>query len=214
MRIQTRMVTVTDDRRPAVIGVDPSMTAAGIAIIARGSGDTSRPVLIRDVGEQGHRSDPWTRRARRIRAQTRRVIDVIDDHGIELNLDYRLAVIEGPAYANRLPSQWDRAGVFWGIVAALDARNIPIAVIVPTVRAMFATSHGHADKKLVLTETRALWAGCPDVVEAITNDNRADAVAMATMAAMHLDWSLPFTPRRRHIENVAKCTWPETTVRA
>lgn len=205
-------------RKPAVLGIDPSQTAAGIAIIAGGPRNINWPVLIRDVGEDGHRTDPWTRRARRIQAQSRRIMrEVIDDAASRFNLDYALAVVEGPAYANRLPSQFDRAGVFWGIIAALDARNIPIAVIPPTSRAMFATGHGHADKKLVLLETKAVWRDVTDdsfgrtIANTITNDNHADALNLATMGVMHLKWTLPFKggPRRRHVENVAKCEWPQ-----
>lgn len=205
-------------RQPAVLGIDPSQTAAGIAIIAGGPRNINWPVLIRDVGEDGHRTDPWTKRARRIGAQKTRVMRVVDAAPEQLNLDYVLAVIEGPAYANKLPSQWDRAGVFWGIVAALDTRNIPIAVIPPTSRAMFATGHGHADKKLVVLETRAVWreAGNENIVAAINNDNQADALNLAMMGTMHLGWSLPFrgAPRRRHVENVAKCEWPKVAVDA
>lgn len=195
---------------PAALGIDPSQTAAGIAAITHGP--LSWPVLLRDVGETGHRADPWTRRARRIRAQAKRVMNVVDEAAESLGLQYVLAVVEGPAYANRLPSQFDRAGVFWGIISALDARNIPIAVIPPTTRAIFATGHGHADKKLVVQETKAIWreAGDPGLVEAISNDNKADALTLATMGAMHLGWTLPFkgAPRRRHVENIAKCEWP------
>jgi Holliday junction resolvasome RuvABC endonuclease subunit len=197
---------------PAVLGIDPSQTAAGIAIIAGGPRHANRPILIRDVGDHGHRTDPWTRRARRIVAQVRRIIAVVDQAALD-GADYRLAVIEGPAYANKLPSQFDRAGVFWGLVSALDNRKIPIAVIPPTTRAMFATGHGHADKSLVVTETRAIWAD-PLITAAILNDNHADALNLASMGVMHLGWSLPFTPRRRHVENITKCEWPKIAVGA
>lgn len=195
---------------PAVIGIDPSQRAAGIAVIAGGPRNINWPVFLRDVGEDGHKADPWTRRARRIRAQSRRVIDEIDALTAR-GADYRLAVIEGPAYANRLPSQFDRAGVFWGIVSALDARKIPIAVIPPTTRAMFATGRGHADKKLVVLETKALWreSGEETIVRRICNDNHADSLTLACMGVMALGWSLPFSTRRRHVENIAKCQWPE-----
>lgn len=190
----------------AVIGIDPSQTAAGVAILAGSPTDTSRPVLLREVGDQGHRTDPWTKRARRIGAQKRRVIDLLDHFKLEHpDIHYQLAVVEGPAYANRLPSQFDRAGVFWGIIAALDARNILIAVINPVYRAMFATGRGNGDKKLVVSEIKALWSA--HAVH-ITNDNRADSLALATMGAMQLGWQMPFTPRRRHVENIAKCDWP------
>lgn len=199
---------------PAVLGIDPSQTAAGVAIIAGGPRHINWPVLVRDVGDAGHRADPWTRRARRIVAQVRRIMALVDDAALK-GADYRLAAIEAPAYANKLPSQYDRAGIFWGLVSALDTRKIPIAVIAPQILKMFATGIGNADKKLVLAETRALWAPRADWVT-IANDNQADALTLATMGTMHLRWSMPFNgaPRRRHVENVAKCEWPEVTVDA
>lgn len=200
------------DPMPAVLGIDPSQTAAGIAAIAGGPRHINWPVLIRDVGEDGHRADPWTKRARRIVAQTKRVMAVINDAETTLGLRYHLAVVEGPAYGNKLPSQYDRAGVFWGIVAALDAKRIPVAIVPPATRAMFATGKGRAEKALVLAETRSLWraSGDPGLFEAINNDNQADALTLATMGVMNLRWTLPIgPPQRRHVENVAKCGWPK-----
>lgn len=198
------------DYKPAVLGIDPSQTRAGVAIIAGGPKHINWPFMLRDVGETGHNSDSWAQRSRRIVAQVRAITYLVADAQTNHGLDIRLAVIEGPAYGADFGNQFDRAAVWWGVFSALTAKQIPIGVVMPTTRSKFATGHGRAPKQTVLTEMRQLWAIRHPPIP-IANHDQADALALATMGVMHLGWSLPFPgpPRRRHVENVATVNWPE-----
>lgn len=198
--------------RAAVLGLDLSLVRAGITAIARDPLENGKaaPVLLTDVGHGGSNADSYADRRKRIRAQVHSIIRIISRF-IDNGWQPVLAVIEGPAYGMKtLPSFYDRAIVWGGVCDWLDLQNIPIAVVNPSTREKFITGVGSkGDKKRVLAEMRALWF--PDNPRAVPNHDVADALGLATAGVLHLDWPVPFTPRRRHIENVAQMTWPERT---
>ena len=180
-----------------VAGVDPSLTSAGIAILTDG-----KPTLLTSIGHKGHNAASYEQRGRRISSQCHAIMNAICARQWTAQPD--LAVIEGPAYSQNLPSASDRHGLFWGLICALSRRKIPLAVVTPTARCAFATGKGRAEKRTVLAEGRAAFG------LRVTNHDIADAAFLAAMGALHLG-DQPFTPRRRHIEGLTKITWPETS---
>lgn len=196
-----------------IVGLDLSLTSAGIAVLstdspARGSAGCY-PTLLRCVGEAGRKDDDYRTRSRRIRRQTRAVVDTIENavtgHGTKaFPSTITLAVIEGPIYGMQmLGAYFDRAALFHGVYGALDARNIPIAVIPPTTGHQFTTGVAHADKKLIVAEVSKWW---PDV--RIANDDIADALGYALMGAMRLGLRPPFRAGARHHNAIASASWP------
>lgn len=194
-----------------IVGLDLSLTSAGIAVLstdtpARGSAGCY-PTLLRCVGEAGKKDDDYRTRSRRIRRQTRAVVDTVNRatgfDGVQ-RPDISLAVIEGPIYGMQmLGAYFDRAALFHGVYGALDARNIPIAVIPPTTGHQFTTGVAHADKKLIVAEVAKWW---PDV--RIANDDIADALGYALMGAMHSGLRPPFRAGARHHNAIASASWP------
>jgi Holliday junction resolvasome RuvABC endonuclease subunit len=190
-----------------VLGIDPSLTRAGVAAIAN-TADGAELGALADVGHAGSDADGYPQRRTRIRAQVHSLIRIIDQ--LRAGHDVELAVIEGPMYGMKtLPSYFDRA-VLWGALCDwLDHQHIPIAVVPPATREKFITGIGSkGDKPRVLAEMRALWS--PGEPRRIPNHDVADALGLATAGAIHLGWPMPFRLRRRHIENVALITWPQT----
>jgi hypothetical protein len=117
-------------------GTGRDESRCGIAILstppsALSATTRAHPSLLRCVGETGHKDDDYRKRSRRVRKQTRAIIETLDNAtGFD---DIAIAVIEGPIYGVKmLGAYFDRAAVFHGVYGALDARDIPIAVIPPT----------------------------------------------------------------------------------
>lgn len=184
-----------------VAGIDPSLTSCGIAIL-----DNGQPVALDAVGHGGKNGASYDHRSRRIVSQCRTVIAAITECNIggrnsPPNVD--LAVIEGPAYGQNLPSNHDRAGLWWGLYSALRAKKIPTAVVAPKTRAKWATGNGNSDKRDVLTTVRTWW---PD--HTIRNHDIADALVLATIGAHHHGDPMPFPVKPRHTLALEAIAWP------
>lgn len=118
-----------------------------------------------------------------------------------------LAAVEGPSYgsqgAGRQSGHHERAGLWWLVVRTLWRRGIPYAVVTPAGRARYATGRGNAGKDDVMREVarRFPW---------FTGDNNAaDALVLAAMAADHLGHPLAAMPAT-HRAALAAVEWPAT----
>lgn len=174
----------------AVLGIDSSLSSTGLARIT-----DDGHAAVRLVASTGHRDAPWRTRSRRIADQAARILAAVTP-------DTTLVVIEGPAYAVQTPGVWDRAGLWWGVVAGAWARGVPVAVVAPQTRAKWATTTGRADKAAVLAAMRSLW---PDL--RIPNHDAADALALAQIGAQRLGWPVPV--RAWHAQSLDAVTWPQ-----
>lgn len=182
-----------------VLGIDPSLTNTGLAVIHDGV-----PVRRHSIGWSGHNGASYDEREERIVSLVNSITAWIKETGVVADL----AVIEGPIYHGKmLPSQHDRAGAWWGFYSQLRRKlKVPRAVCSPTTRARWATGHGHAEKKDVLTTVRAWY---PSVK--VLNDDIADAVVLGLIGTMKLDRSIrmPFLVKERHYEGLEAVAWPQ-----
>lgn len=192
-----------------VCGLDPSLTNTGIGVLCDG-----RPARLHSLGHGTPNGKTYGHRSDRIVSQCRAVISWLDEHlqgplgVLPLSKRIDLAVVEGPAYGANLPSNHDRAGLWWGLYSTLRARRIPIAVVAPKTRALWATGSGNADKATVLATVRGWW---PDT--RILNHDIADALVLAAIGAFHAGDPMPFQVRERHSANLADVQWPELAAR-
>lgn len=178
-----------------VAGIDPSLTSTGIAILGDG-----RPLSLRSIGHGTLSGRSYAHRSDRIVSECRAVIDALilaDD------AKPALAVIEGPAYGACNASTHDGSGLWWGLYSTLRARRIPIAVVAPKTRALWATGSGNADKKQILATVRAWWP-----TTRIANHDQADAACLAAIGAFHAGDPMPFDVKERHTTNLAAVQWP------
>lgn len=148
-----------------VYGVDPSLTGTGVA---RADLSSSNPPLIAlstvssvPVGKNVND------RAARLRAIASRVALPFVAGSV--------AVIEGPAYSRQHGARHERSGLFWLIVDAMRARDMRVYEVPPTVRARYATGHGHASKREIVAAVEGLYGVEP------ANDNEADALILAAI---------------------------------
>jgi hypothetical protein len=167
-----------------VAGLDVSLTGTGVATL----GGTTL------ITSTGRRKDTLLQRRTRLRGIAEEILTAVGD--------VDLAVIEGPSHHSIGGSVWDRGGLWWLIVDALSARDIPIAVMPPMSRAKYATGNGGSRKAAVLDAAQRRYGAVLD------NDNEADALVLR---AAGLDWlgqPLADVPAG-HRAALAGCEWPE-----
>lgn len=175
-----------------VLGIDPSLTATGCALIDL---DQAAVVDTWTRTSKGHAGDTLAQRLERIDAIT---IDVAT------TADLALVVIEGPSLGQqRQTGTFDRAGLWWAIVTCLDMRGIPVIEVPPATRARYATGKGNAGKDTVLLEVARRYPTVP-----VANNNEADALVLAAMG-LHALTGEPLAPLpQTHTAALDAVTWP------
>ena len=93
--------------------------------------------------------------------------------------DADMVVMEAPAFSRGNGMAHERAGLWWMLYAAAGAvmHGDPL-VILPNLRAKYATGKGTAGKDEVMLAASRRYADAP-----IRNNNEADAVVLAAMGA-------------------------------
>lgn len=184
-----------------VVGIDLSLTSAGIAILRDG-----KPIQITHVGHKGRDGASYQNRSRRVRSQCQTVLRVLDPPlhprpaWIISTID--LAVIEGPSYGSQFGHEFDRAALWHGVYGALEARGVPIAVIAPNTLKLWFTGDGAASKQRMTDTAMARF------VEPISTHDEADAIGAAVAGAYWLGDPIPFEPSQRQREALDKVQWP------
>lgn len=173
-----------------IIGIDPSLTATGIAVT-----DTTTGSIYTDTITTKNSGNGIHERLIRFGAIGARLIDHLPNH-------QALAVIEGPAYASNGAGTWDRAGLWWTITRVLDAYEIPTIEVPPATRARYATGRGNASKDEVLIAAVRRYPQAD-----ITDNNQADAVILAAIGARLTGAPIDTLPKT-HTSALTKLTAP------
>ena len=186
-----------------VVGIDPSLTATGIAVLRDGVPDA--PIRI---GYPGRSAASDADRARRCVALVREITAAVRRHQPDLVL------MESPAYAMKTPSTCDRNFLWMALVHEFAVVGpMRYARVSPTSRAMFATGKGHATKESVIHAVNAWWPhlNLRTLPASRMQDNEADAMVMATMGvAQYEPHLLPFPLLDRQRTNLEAVAWPIT----
>lgn len=169
-----------------VLGVDPSITSLGLALI------TSTSVAASAIPSAGKRTDTLAMRDARITALVEGVRPWVPTGA--------LVVIEGPAFGAPGGSTWDRAGLWHRLVNMFTSMDCQVAVAAPGTRAKWATGNGKADKAAVAVAISRLF---PEVE--LENSDSADALVFAAIGAQVLGMR-PQTKTRA--ESAQKVDWP------
>jgi Holliday junction resolvasome RuvABC endonuclease subunit len=173
------------------VGIDPSLTCTGLAVIDTEGGVVTRRVRTPNIGA--------TLLARRTRM--RRALD-----GVLSNVPARVDVtlIEVPNAAKQHGAHGERMALYWWLVDQMFARG-PVVEVAPKSRAKLATGNGNASKDDVV---EFISAAFPDV--RIPDDNVADAVGLAWASAR---WAHIPTPEYSPAQQQAfdRLVWPIRT---
>lgn len=190
-----------------IAGIDISMTATGIAIIA------DRPLTmggldplvvtttcIESAPPKRARGDKTPVPIQQRHARIARIVDEIAGAAM-LMLD--LAVIEAPSYGSQGAGTWDRAWLWGAVVDRLLGNDVPLAIVPPACRAKWAAGSGAASKAPVAVHLSRMWPAVdPDI-----SDDEWDGLALASMGAQHLG-RIP-CELARHREQLSKVAWPD-----
>ncbi|MFF7476609.1 hypothetical protein [Streptomyces sp. NPDC008092] len=179
--------------RPVVIGIDPSLTGTGIAS-SNGWCEVIGYKRAR-AKDPGITQLPHAERLtamRDLHAQVRKAIGCPD-----------LAVMELPAPSRSGGGAHERGWFWWETYHYLMSSYIPVGLLTPNARALYATGKGTAPKGAVVD---AVARRFPDWATE-GNDNAADAV---TLMAAGRDWlGHPITDMpKTHRAALDKATWP------
>lgn len=185
-----------------VLGIDPSLTSTGIAVITADLHIATHRVESAPPKRAKGDKTPVSLLERRER------IRGIVDRATALVLPWHhrvdLAVIEGPSYGSVGAGQWERGWLWGALVDRLAIAEVPVAVVPPTVRAKWATGSGAAGKSPVAVHLSRMW---PELDPDAMSDDEWDSVALCSIGAQHLEM-LP-VELARHREQLGKVAWPE-----
>ncbi|AEQ21075.1 RuvC-like resolvase superfamily protein [Rhodococcus phage E3] len=126
-----------------VVGIDPSLTKTGIALLG---GDHGKFMKVGSVGSVT--TDSWDLRYRRLEGLADRVVQqAVYDHAWP-----HLVVMEGPAYDTKGVGKFDSGGLWWLIYGLLKSNGADILIVTPKQRAKYATGNGNSHKDIVVTD--------------------------------------------------------------
>lgn len=170
-----------------VVGIDPSITATGIAIV-KPPHLASNPNIPRVLTAKSPECEAGlAHHAERVESQAIRIVQKIGNEQV------RLVVIEDlPGGMPAWGAMTERCALWWLLVRILSKRRIPVAVVNPNVLKLWATGHGKADKDVVHAAMCEMWPGAElFTATGKRDDNRADALALASMGTQALGWADP-----------------------
>jgi crossover junction endodeoxyribonuclease RuvC len=144
----------------AVVGLDLSLTGAGIAVEHEGQ------VEVSVEGAKGRDGEPVTVRHRRIIDQSAKIATYITSISAQVDL----VVTEGPSYSSKGGKPHDRAGLWWRTIGYFLDRGVEVVVVEPTLLKRFGAQTGNASKLTMIAKAIKRY---PDVE--IVDDNAADA---------------------------------------
>lgn len=174
-----------------VTGIDPSLTALGLATAYPAGDIVAHTVTPRDSG---------CARLDQLRDHARTHVDL-----------YTLVVIEGPSHgspaAGRQRGHHERAGLWWLLTWTLWRLDIDVAVCPPATLKKWATGKGTASKDQVLLAVERRFP-----TAAVVNNNEADAAVLAAIGAHALGW-LPEQPQYSR-DALLKVQWPSDDISA
>ncbi|MFH8483662.1 hypothetical protein [Streptomyces sp. NPDC018055] len=179
---------------PLVVGIDPSLTGTGIA-------STNGWVEVHGY-KRARAKDPGITQlphGERTRAMHQLAHQVLESVHLP-----DLAVMELPAVSRSGGGAHERGWFWWHLYSELTRYEVPVALMTPNARALYATGKGNAAKGAVIDQvSRRFPTWTTD-----GNDNAADAV---TLMAAGADWlGHPITPMpQTHRAALTKAIWPE-----
>lgn len=181
-----------------VVGLDLSLTASGIGRIWEGGVD------VQVIGTKAT-DQSISARGRRLRWLASRVF-----HEVTAGGEVDLVLVEQPSYGSTGGHAHDRSGLWWLIMARLDASGSPVAEVAPGTLKTYALGKGSGAG---VTKDAVLAAAVRRYVEYVpdlADNNAADALLLADMAASHFGRPLVPGLAQVHTRALAAIRWPST----
>lgn len=123
--------------------------------------------------------------------EVHRVADIVEQVCVSV-AGSELVLVESPAFASRTGKPAERAHLYFSLLAAFTARRIRFDTLTPAQLKKRVTGSGRAEKSAVLDAVREMWGGAGWVDGKVSGrHDRADAAALAWMAAQDQEFTLP-----------------------
>lgn len=178
---------------PTCIGLDLSLTAAGIASSAGWCAIEGAPDI--------------TTKALPDRLDA--VDELVDNILILVGRNADLICIEIPAFSRAGGGTLERSALWWMVVRRLRLAGTPIAEVPIQARMRYATGKGAASKGAIIDAVARRWPQ----FETDGNDNLADAAVLAAIGADQLGVPLAAMPQT-HRKALDIVRWPEEALEA
>jgi Holliday junction resolvasome RuvABC endonuclease subunit len=178
-----------------VVGIDPSLTSTGFAVVTHVDGLTTEYHTIPErvfLTASSFTPDPIEGKG--AVAEAARVASIVDAVCVSAHGAERV-MLEGLALQSRTGKYAERAHLFYALVTAFVARRTSVDSLAPSSLKKAVTSNGRASKDEVLDAVRAAWSdrGWEDGLKTGRFD-RADAAALAWVAAAQAGFDVPELP--------------------
>lgn len=118
-----------------------------------------------------------------------------------------LVVMELPAPSRAGGSSHERAWLWWEVYRWLSGGGIPVALLTPNQRALYATGKGNAPKNAVVDAVARRWP----MWDTGGDDNLADAVVLMAAGRDQLGHAIADMPKANRAA-LDKAVWPHTAV--
>ena len=170
------------------VGIDPSLTCTGVSLVDTATGATT----VHSLATTGRKTATLRERHTRIVRIARWV------EGTVTVPDVGVVAIERLSFGQSAGAHHDRSGLWWMIVDALAGHQV--IEVSPKSLKKYATGTGNAGKDAVLLAVSRRYPGV-----AITNNDEADALVLAAMAARAMGHPLEASLPQAHM--LAYDTW-------
>lgn len=175
--------------RPAVVGLDISITGTGLA-------SSAHPNTFL-IGRKGITTLPIEQRVKILNAMCLDIVQWTERQNPVL------VTIEAPAFARSGGGAVERHYLYLSVISQLVMRGIPVAEINLSKRIKYALGKGAGPKTAIAD---AVARRFPDY-DTFGNDNKCDAVILAAMGADHLGSPIAALPQT-HRDALTGVTWP------
>lgn len=184
-----------------VVGLDLDLAKCGVGIITRRPhrndcivSSTKLTAPLRKTGPPDVKDKP----TETLDDRATRIVDIADQ-ACHFALSADLVMIENKFAGTAGAKSIDRHGAYWQVIIRCRRANIPVVEIAPTSVKLAITGDGRADKAKVSGALGRLW---PDFT--VESDDEADAVGIAHLGAVYLNWPVVSLERHRQV----KVSWP------
>ena len=188
-----------------IVGLDLSLTSTGWAIIRPEDepGERIRTGLITSASIPNDAPDKYPLTLTRVRRLASKIVLTVQDMARRNHDDVVVVVIEAPAFSSNTGQAHTRAGLWW-LVYHLVEKFALVVLVEPTKLKRYVTRKGNAGKSVVLTTIVRNFPAL-DIVD----DNEADALGLACMAARELGFPQEPSVQRCDPGALEGVHWPE-----
>lgn len=179
-----------------VVGIDPSLTGTGIAILEGAHGQFSKRGSTGNVTK-----DSWSLRYGRLRGLAE---SVVNEAVYESGRTPHLAVMEGPAYDTKGVGKFDNGGLWWSIYDCLAESGVDILIVTPKQRAKYATGNGNAHKDVVISDAIRRYPQYE-----FRGNDQADALILAAIGRRLLGDPVEESLPKTHLDALKLIKLPE-----